>query len=80
MSAWGLDSDVEFGDSQPEVNPAFCTAHCRGGHTYTLIVLSPDKNVVNEMSMLRAWMHPNHLVSVGQAEECFCDQKVICST
>ena len=62
----GLDSGVEFGDSQTVVSPALSTAHCLG-HTY---ICSPDNDVDNGMPMLTAWMHPRRLVSVGQAEDC----------
>ena len=60
------------------ISPALCIGLCLG-HMYILPVLYPDNYVVNEMPMLTAWMHSS-LVSVGQAEDCVCDQKAIYST
>ena len=34
----------------------------------------------SHVHVLRAWMYPRRPVSVGQVEDCVCDENVICST
>ena len=45
------------------VSPAVCTSHCPGVKNLTK-VLVPGDDVVEQVPMLRSWVHPSDLVSI----------------
>ena len=56
-SSHGLDMQLCRGDDKTMVCPTVRAAHCLG-HSYVLPVLSPDDDIVNEMLVLGARVHP----------------------
>ena len=56
-SLHGLNMQLCLGDDKTMVCPTVRAAHCLG-HSHVLPVLSPDDDIVNEMSVLGARVHP----------------------
>ena len=56
-SSHGLDMQLCLGDDKTMVCPTVRAAHCLG-HSHVLPVLSPDDDIVNEMPVLGAIVHP----------------------
>ena len=56
-----------LGDDEMMVCPTVCTAHCLG-HSQVLPVLSPDDDIVSEIPVLGAKVHPRCLVAGRETE------------
>ena len=57
MSSLRLDEEVQPGDDEAVVLPAVGAAH-GFGQSHVPPVLGPGDDVINEMPVSRAWMHP----------------------
>lgn len=79
LSPWsslGLDKEVQLGDDQAMIRPAFCTTH--GLRQSNVIpVLSPCDDIVIEMPMPRARVHPSGLVTGCHTEHGVGDGQVM---
>mgnify|MGYP006973408805 FL=1 len=75
-SSHGLNMQLCLGNYETMVCPTVRAAHCLG-HSQVLPVLSPDDDIVNEVPVLGAKVHPRRLVAgremehgVGNAHMC----------
>ena len=75
----GLDDKVKSGDDKAVVHPAVSTTH-GFGQSHVPPVLGPGDDIVNEMPVPRAGMHPCCLVAGWQAEHGVSDGQVVCGT
>ena len=76
-SSHGLNVQLCLGDDETMVCPAVRAALCLG-HSHVLPVLSLDDNIVNEMPVLGARVHPRRLVAGRKTKHGVCDGQSMC--
>ena len=74
-----MNAHVQFADNKPVICPAVCITHSLC-HSDILSVLPSYYDIINEMPVFGARMHPWRLIASWQIENCVSDQQFMLCT